>query len=838
MVNSRLQEIMKEFQCDDAPDQLPYERRDARAVARGSRHGQAQHDDDYSGDDSDDDDYDDADFDDFDEPLESARRSNSQAANNNNTNAVGMTIALNNNIDADYGQEGNIHDQLPDPDEYKAQLGFSRPESRLTRLRRKRFLTMVSVFALIALVAIVIGTVIGKANGGGKMSSAAYQPSSGGSFSGSVVAMGPTPSPTTQQVDQSRVDQVMSVVQFLSSPVALTLADSPQQQAVMWIANNDPRQVVIGDTVEFKERYALAVLYFAMGGNGWEYTTSMRWMGPEDMCAWNTELTNGTFIGVDCMGGPSVRSLILPGIGLINSIPDEIAILSELSLINFSGNHLKGRLNPMLRKLVLLQSLELGGNLFSGAFPDFFESMPSLTFIDLSHNKITGDFPFSFANLDKVTTLKVSFNLLYDSVDKFAALKSIKNLIASDNNIYGTISTDLLTAMPSLEILDLSSNLLRGTLPQNLFEMPKLSTIDLHSNFLDGTIPKYLANPSPLKFLSLGDNALTGDITWFPTHFPKTMEHLDLANNSFSGRLPAFGEMTGLNYLFLAFNQKFEHGPIPLSLTRLTNIVDLSLQATSRTGVIPDGFGNLKQAVLLDFADNILTGSIPSDLGDASSFQFLFLNQNILNGTIPQTFSQLSNLNMLLLEKNSLKGDTNMVCEPKLSRLQFFASDCHEVNCPASCCALCCTNTNGMASGSGQYGSSTSFPTPQKTDFPTPSPNIVSSGSGGSGLSSNSGSGNNSSGGTGSSGRPYSGIPGGGAVAYPTSHPTKPPSGRRLRLRAPDGDFIHRELQVDASLLCGGVSFYGQFDAQFENEYKRVAYDFNQYVPSVPVGVP
>jgi len=842
MVNSRLQEIMKEFQGDDAPDQLPYERRDARAVARGSRHGQSQqHNDDDSDDDSDDDDYDDADYDDFDEPLESARRSNSQAGNNNNntTDAVGMTIALNNSIDAEDDQDGNIHDQLPDPDEYKAQLGFSRPESRLTRLRRKRFLTMVSVFALIVLVAIVIGTVIGKANGGGKKSNAAYQPSSDGSFSGSVVAMGPTPSPTNKKVDRSRVDQVMSVVQFMSSPVDLTTGGSPQEEAVMWIANTDPRQVVVGDTVEFKERYALAVLYYAMGGNGWEYTTSMRWMGPENECAWNTELQNGTFIGVDCKGGPSVRSLILPGIGLTNNIPNEIAILSDLSLIDFSGNNLKGRLTPKLGNLTLLQSLELGRNLFTGAFPDFFDSMSSLTFIDLSHNKITGEFPTSFGKLDKVTTLKVGYNLLYDNVDKFAALKSLKNLIASDNDIFGQITTDLLKAMPSLEILDLSSNLLRGTLPQNLFDMQHLSIIDLHSNLLDGTIPKNLVNPSPLKFLSLGDNALTGEITWFPTHFPNTMQHLDLANNSFTGRLPAFGEMTGLTYLFLAFNQKFEPGPIPLSLTRLTNIVDLSLQATSRTGVIPDGFGNLKQAVLLDFANNTLTGSIPSDMGDASSLQFLFLNQNFLNGTIPQTFSQLTNLNMLLLEKNSLKGDTTMVCEPKLKSLQFFASDCSEVNCPTSCCALCCTNTDGKASGSGQYGSSTSFPTHQTTAFPTASPNIASSGSGGSGLGSNSGSaGNSSSGGSGNSGRPYSGIPGGGAVAYPTSYPTKAPSGRRLRSRAPDDDFIRRELQNDASLLCDGVSYYGKLDAQFDDEYKRVAYDFNPYVPSVQVVAP
>jgi len=613
----------------------------------------------------------------------------------------------------------------------------------------------------------------------------------------------------------------MEVVKYLSSLTALDQSGSPQQQAVLWIANIDPRQIQIGKTFEFQSRYALAVLYFATGGGSghWEYATEMGWLGDADVCDWNTVLSDGVKIGVDCLGTRTVRTLVLPHSGLINNIPDEISILYDLETIDFSENDLTGRFNPRLGDLKTLQTLVLRDNAFTGSFPQFLGIMSSLQYVDLSKNNIKGSFPDSIFDLGRMTTLNIGYNHISDDVTKFMGLTSIQNLLASDNEISGHLNFELLNALPHLNILDLSSNQLQGSLPSNLFELSQLSIIDLHGNYFGGTIPQTIANPSPLKFLALGDNALTGEITWFPTHFPSTMEHLDLANNSFTGRLPAFGTMQGLNYLFLAFNPKLDPGPIPPSFTRLPNLIELSLQQTGRTGTIPKGFGSLSKLVLFDLSDNSLTGTIPDDFGNATLIQFLFLNQNYLNGTIPASFSQFSHLNMLLLEKNAIRGDTTMICEPKLSSLQFFSSDCSEVNCPLTCCSLCCINSNRPPiSGSGS-----------STDYPTPSP---STSYGGSGSGSSSG------------GSSYSGIPGGGAVASPTTAP----GGRLLRALPTrptispsftDDEFFRRALQNDMAInaqhMCDGVTYNDQLDPQIENQYKRVVYDFNQYVPSVPV---
>jgi len=704
MVNSRLQEIMNEFQGDDAPDQLPARHHARRGDPR------AHDDDDYEDDEDDDeeDDYDDeeedgdsydSDDDDYEDDDEYGKppAAEPRVKNNNNSREKKVGLSLfassskkknrvnnHNNNKRTTNSNINIHDQLPDPDEYKAQIGYQRrrrPTSRLTRLRRKRFLVTVSIFTFVVVLAIVLGTVLSKRNGGPRNSMAAYQPppappesSSGTDQPESTTAPQNTAATPSGSYNQNRLNAAMEVVKYLSSLTALDQSGSPQQQAVLWIANIDPRQIQIGETFEFQSRYALAVLYFATGGGSghWEYATEMGWLGDADVCDWNTVLSDGVKIGVDCLGTRTVRTLVLPHSGLINNIPDEISILYDLDTIDFSENDLTGRFNPRLGDLKTLQTLVLRDNAFTGSFPQFLGIMSSLQYVDLSKNNIKGSFPDSIFDLGRMTTLNIGYNHISDDVTKFMGLTSIQNLLASDNEISGHLNFELLNALPHLNILDLSSNQLQGSLPSNLFELSQLSIIDLHGNYFGGTIPQTIANPSPLKFLALGDNALTGEITWFPTHFPSTMEHLDLANNSFTGRLPAFGTMQGLNYLFLAFNPKLDPGPIPPSFTRLPNLIELSLQQTGRTGTIPKGFGSLSKLVLFDLSDNSLTGTIPDDFGNATLIQFLFLNQNYLNGTIPASFSQFSHLNMLLLEKNAIRGDTTMICEPKLSSLQFF----------------------------------------------------------------------------------------------------------------------------------------------------------------------
>merc|ERR1712232_83037 len=94
-----------------------------------------------------------------------------------------------------------------------------------------------------------------------------------------------------------------------------------------------------------------------------------------------------------------------------------------------------------------------------------------------------------------------------------------------------------------------------------------------------------------LKFLALQENELGGKI---PDEFKyfESLFHLDLSNNDFDGAISeSLGTMTNLTYLFLSENPKLTSGAIPPFLGHLTNLHELSLKKTSRTGFIPDFVG-------------------------------------------------------------------------------------------------------------------------------------------------------------------------------------------------------------------------------------------------------
>jgi hypothetical protein len=160
----------------------------------------------------------------------------------------------------------------------------------------------------------------------------------------SVVASTPNSTNTTTQ---SRVKAVRSFVlkRNWSQPELLTSTNStPQVKAVHWIADKDPLQVAIGNTVAFRERYALAVFYFALDGKHW--MNSANWLTGTSVCKWNEVVTaddgSSSPIGVLCNNNDQVSDLNLPSIGLNGSVPDEINLLTSLTGFVYSGNNVVG----------------------------------------------------------------------------------------------------------------------------------------------------------------------------------------------------------------------------------------------------------------------------------------------------------------------------------------------------------------------------------------------------------------------------------------------------------------------------------------------------------------
>ncbi|CAI7923497.1 unnamed protein product, partial [Closterium sp. NIES-54] len=128
----------------------------------------------------------------------------------------------------------------------------------------------------------------------------------------------------------------------------------------------------------------------------------------------------------------------------------------------------------------------------------------------------------------------------------------------------------------------------------------------------------------------------------------------NLGGNQLTGGLPSVFPMTWLFSLTLQRNQF--SGPVPLALSRLSNLGMLSLSYNNFTGTFPAAALNLPNlnAIYLDY--NQFTGPIPAALTSLSFLATLNLNSNRFTGIIPPALHQLSSLADLTLAGNSLNG--------------------------------------------------------------------------------------------------------------------------------------------------------------------------------------
>ena len=203
--------------------------------------------------------------------------------------------------------------------------------------------------------------------------------------------------------------------------------------------------------------------------------------------------------------------------------------------------------------------------------------------------------------------------------DSFANLKLLTQLILSDNKLK-TIGSQRVTLLKNLQTLDLSNNLLSGSIPKWLGKLTISDIIELSQNAFTGPIPGELCNIRGLQRISIHDTKVTA----IPPQIRNcaALTELVLSNNKIQGKLPA--ELGNCFNLFrLDVSGNVLSGTLPESLGGLRNLQDFNIANNKFTGQIPASYGPFQDNEFVSFTDlsrNMLSGNLIGKLPNLLPF--------------------------------------------------------------------------------------------------------------------------------------------------------------------------------------------------------------------------
>ncbi|CAN6818186.1 unnamed protein product [Brassica oleracea] len=207
--------------------------------------------------------------------------------------------------------------------------------------------------------------------------------------------------------------------------------------------------------------------------------------------------------------------------------------LTSLSFLNCPSLSPPPRLPTSLRSFAATSSFLRRRNGLSGVY---LARLVNLTDLTVSSVPVSTSGLFVIlGNMRKIASLTISHANLSGNIPK-SLHSNLTFIDLSDNLIKGSIPTSI-TQLSNLKSLNLSSNSISGEIPDSIGDLISLKNLSLSSNKLSGPIPDSISSIPDLTHLDLSGNQLNGTVPRFITKM-KSLKHLNLANNDFRGVLP------------------------------------------------------------------------------------------------------------------------------------------------------------------------------------------------------------------------------------------------------------------------------------------------------------
>jgi hypothetical protein len=199
---------------------------------------------------------------------------------------------------------------------------------------------------------------------------------------------------------------------------ALQDPESPQSAAFTWVSE-DPAWDTYEDWKQ-RQRFAMAALYFSLGGPFWKSEFLGRYKGwtsyEVDECDWQHDAIN------HCHQNGQIKDVSLTDLHrLEGTIPSEISLLSQLEVLDFSKSQVRGSLHEFLplttNAFPALKELRLPGTGVSSTIATEVGRLSSLECLLLSDNDLSGTIPEELGYLSLLRTVNVEGNnKLNDSI--------------------------------------------------------------------------------------------------------------------------------------------------------------------------------------------------------------------------------------------------------------------------------------------------------------------------------------------------------------------------------------------------------------------------------------
>lgn len=264
----------------------------------------------------------------------------------------------------------------------------------------------------------------------------------------------------------------------------------------------------------------------------------------------------------------TLENLILDFNELTGAIPSGLRNCTNLNWISLTNNHLNGEIPGWIGQLSNLAILRLSNNSFYGRIPPELGDSRSLIWLDLNSNLLNGSIPPEL--FKESGNIEVKFNndkrFAYIRNDGSKGCHGTGNLVefagiraeqlnristrspcnfTNFDRVYKGVIQPTFKNNGSMIFLDISHNMLSGSIPKEIGSMFYLFILNLGHNNISGPIPSEIGSLHTVNILDLSNNELEGGIPWTLSKLASLTE-IDLSNNRLTGSIPENGQLVTL----------------------------------------------------------------------------------------------------------------------------------------------------------------------------------------------------------------------------------------------------------------------------------------------------